>query len=53
MVPNYMGTKSISDLASGEPSVLRDPATRAVLDAIRRIVRALRESSRWAERTWA
>jgi DNA-binding MarR family transcriptional regulator len=28
-----------------------DPATRAVLDAIRRIVRALRESSRAAERS--
>jgi DNA-binding MarR family transcriptional regulator len=30
---------------------LRDPATRAVLDAIRRIVRALRESSRDSERS--
>jgi DNA-binding MarR family transcriptional regulator len=30
---------------------LRDPATRAILDSIRRIVRALRESSRAAERS--
>ena len=29
---------------------LADPATRAVLDGIRHIVRALRESARWAER---
>ena len=33
------------------PGALRDPATRAVLDAIRRIVRALRESSRTSERS--
>lgn len=31
--------------------MLRDPATRAVLDSIRRIVRALRESSRKTERS--
>lgn len=31
--------------------VLRDPATRAVLDSIRRIVRVLRESSRRTERS--
>jgi len=31
--------------------VLRDPSTRAVLDSIRRIVRALRESSRKTERS--
>ena len=46
-----MGTKPITDPASGAPSVLRDPATRAVLDSIRRIVRALRESSRKTERS--
>ena len=46
-----MGTKVFTDGASGEPSVLRDPATRAVLDSIRRIVRALRESSRKTERS--
>jgi DNA-binding MarR family transcriptional regulator len=34
----------------GASGLLADPATRAVLDAIRRIVRALRESSRGAER---
>jgi DNA-binding MarR family transcriptional regulator len=34
---------------SSTSSQLADPATRAVLDAIRRIVRALRESSRHAE----
>ena len=31
-------------------NTLDDGATRAALDAIRRIVQALRESSRWAER---
>ena len=46
-----MGTKVFTDPASGESSVLRDPATRAVLDSIRRIVRALRESSRNTERS--
>ena len=46
-----MGTKQSRDAAGGEPSVLRDPATRAVLDSIRRIVRALRESSRKTERS--
>jgi DNA-binding MarR family transcriptional regulator len=46
-----MGTKVYANAAPGEPSVLRDPATRAVLDSIRRIVRALRESSRKTERS--
>ena len=46
-----MGTKAFPGAATGEPSVLRDPATRAVLDSIRRIVRALRESSRKTERS--
>jgi DNA-binding MarR family transcriptional regulator len=44
----------VSHEMSAVPSVLRaptDPATRAVLDAIRRIVRALRESSRASERS--
>jgi DNA-binding MarR family transcriptional regulator len=46
-----MVTKSISAAeVSGARGLLADPATRAVLDAIRRIVRALRESSRGAER---
>jgi DNA-binding MarR family transcriptional regulator len=46
-----MVTKSISAAAVPEGrGLLTDPATRAVLDAIRRIVRALRESSRCAER---
>jgi MarR family transcriptional regulator, lower aerobic nicotinate degradation pathway regulator len=53
MVPNYMGTKVSADAAPGGGTslVLRDPATRAVLDSIRRIVRALRESSRETERS--
>ena len=51
MVSNYMGTKQSTGAAGSEPSVLRDPATRAVLDSIRRIVRALRESSRKTERS--
>jgi DNA-binding MarR family transcriptional regulator len=51
MLSNYMGTKSSTSVAAGEPSLLRDPATRAVLDSIRRIVRALRESSRKTERS--
>jgi DNA-binding MarR family transcriptional regulator len=51
MVSNYMGTKLSTSATAGEPSVLRDPATRAVLDSIRRIVRALRESSRRTERS--
>jgi MarR family transcriptional regulator, lower aerobic nicotinate degradation pathway regulator len=53
MVSNYMGTKVDGGVAPhGETSaVLRDPATRAVLDSIRRIVRALRESSRKTERS--
>jgi DNA-binding MarR family transcriptional regulator len=37
--------------ARGSGSALVDPATRSVLDAIRHIVRALRESSRTAEQT--
>jgi DNA-binding MarR family transcriptional regulator len=51
MVSNYMGTKVTAEAASGGTTVLRDPATRAVLDSIRRIVRALRESSRKTERS--
>jgi len=51
MVSNYMGTKQFTSEVAGEASVLRDPATRAVLDSIRRIVRALRESSRKTERS--
>jgi DNA-binding MarR family transcriptional regulator len=46
-----MGTKPSAETAPDQPSVLRDPATRAVLDSIRRIVRALRESSRKTERS--
>ena len=47
-----MGTKqSTGPAGAGEASLLRDPATRAVLDSIRRIVRALRESSRETERS--
>jgi DNA-binding MarR family transcriptional regulator len=46
-----MVTKPISAAeVPGARGLLADPATRAVLDAIRRIVRALRESSRGAER---
>src|SRR2546423_1557121 len=45
-----MGTK-VSAPASARALQHADDATRAVLDAIRRIVRALRESSRAAERT--
>ena len=52
MASNYMGTKVSPDPAPTETAtVLRDPATRAVLDSIRRIVRALRESSRNTERS--
>ncbi len=52
MVSKYMGTKVSLDPAPTETgTVLRDPATRAVLDSIRRIVRALRESSRNTERS--
>ena len=51
MVPKDMGTNVSASTSSGEDSMLRDPATRAVLDSIRRIVRALRESSRRAERS--
>lgn len=35
---------------SARPGVLSDPATRAVLDAIRHVVRTLREASRGSER---
>jgi DNA-binding MarR family transcriptional regulator len=52
MVSKYMGTKVSPHPAPTEArTVLRDPATRAVLDSIRRIVRALRESSRNTERS--
>jgi DNA-binding MarR family transcriptional regulator len=56
MVPKYMGPKLNSAAAARRPprgadDLLGDPATRAILDAIRRIVRALRESSRGAERS--
>jgi DNA-binding MarR family transcriptional regulator len=51
MVSKYMGTKVNTETAPGSAAVLRDPATRAVLDSIRRIVRALRESSRKTERS--
>ncbi len=52
MVSKYMGTKVSPDPAPTEAgTVLRDPSTRAVLDSIRRIVRALRESSRNTERS--
>jgi MarR family transcriptional regulator, lower aerobic nicotinate degradation pathway regulator len=51
MVSKYMGTKVNAGTAAGGTTVLRDPATRAVLDSIRRIVRALRESSRKTERS--
>ena len=53
MVSQLYGYQSKSGPgARGETgAVLRDPATRAVLDSIRRIVRALRESSRKTERS--
>jgi DNA-binding MarR family transcriptional regulator len=52
MVSNYMGTKVDAGATPSQGgTVLRDPATRAVLDSIRRIVRALRESSRKTERS--
>jgi DNA-binding MarR family transcriptional regulator len=43
-----MGLHTIA--GASPPGVLQDPSSRAVLDAIRRIVRALREASRGAER---
>jgi DNA-binding MarR family transcriptional regulator len=46
-----MGPNLESAAERGAGSALRDPATRAVLDSIRRIVRALRESSRRTERS--
>jgi MarR family transcriptional regulator, lower aerobic nicotinate degradation pathway regulator len=46
-----MGIQLNTGPAAASAAVLRDPATRAVLDSIRRIVRALRESSRAAERS--
>ncbi len=46
-----MGTNVVAPATTPRAGgVRRDPATRAVLDAIRRIVRALRESSRDSER---
>jgi DNA-binding MarR family transcriptional regulator len=51
MVSNHMGNKVNAGTTSERTTVLRDPATRAVLDSIRRIVRALRESSRKTERS--
>ncbi|HXU05778.1 MAG TPA: MarR family winged helix-turn-helix transcriptional regulator [Polyangia bacterium] len=45
-----MGTQADAQ-AGARPAKSADPATREVLDAIRRIVRALRESSRAAERS--
>jgi len=53
MVSKYMGYKidATPALPARARDLLADPATRAVLDAIRRIVRALRESSRGAERS--
>src|SRR5438105_15524255 len=53
---NRMGTKTMGTQTSGETrgaraaAALGDPSSRAVLDGIRAIVRALRESSRQAER---
>lgn len=46
-----MGIQLNAGPAAAGAAVLRDPATRAVLDSVRRIVRALRESSRAAERS--
>ncbi|HEX3903922.1 MAG TPA: MarR family transcriptional regulator [Polyangia bacterium] len=46
-----MGTNLIAAPSPRASGAQRDPATRAVLDAIRRIVRALRESSRTSERS--
>jgi DNA-binding MarR family transcriptional regulator len=48
MVINYMGIKLSTGPRRGD--VLGDPAVRAVLDAVRHIVRTLREASRDAER---
>jgi len=45
-----MGTQLYPGLAAARRASAGDPATGAVLDAIRRIVRALRESSRATER---
>jgi DNA-binding MarR family transcriptional regulator len=49
MGTKQMGTHAIARSSSGAATALADPATRAVLDAIRAIVRALREASRQAE----
>jgi DNA-binding MarR family transcriptional regulator len=49
MVNQYMGANTSTTARPG--GVLDDPATRAVLDAVRHIVRTLREASRGAERT--
>jgi DNA-binding MarR family transcriptional regulator len=46
-----MGSNVGHAASSGFRAALGDPATRAVLDSIRRIVRALRESSRSTERS--
>src|SRR5439155_20477086 len=43
-------TQPVPAVASAAASVLEDPSARAALDAIRRIVRALREESRASER---
>ena len=53
MVSKHMVSKLNASLAQlpRADGVLDDPATRAVLDAVRRIVRVLRESSRAAERS--
>lgn len=49
MVTKSMGTKLNAPPPSPPAAPFADPASRAVLDDIRRIVRALRESSRSAE----
>jgi DNA-binding MarR family transcriptional regulator len=47
-----MGTKlTAASAGAASARTLADPATRAVLDAIRRIVRVLREASRSTERS--
>jgi DNA-binding MarR family transcriptional regulator len=46
-----MGTKLNVAPSGAAAGALADPATRAVLDAIRRIVRVLREASRSTERS--
>jgi DNA-binding MarR family transcriptional regulator len=51
MVNQTLGDAAVKDARVLAKGAVRDASTRAVLDAIRRIVRALRESSRGAERT--